>query len=160
MQEPQKPKRHTPKEAKLKAANFCAYQERSQKEVRNKLYDLGLYPDEVEDVLTDLIMDNFINEERFAKAYIGGKFRVKKWGRKKILMGLAAHKLSPYCIKKGLEEIDDEDYIQTLEELVEKKANAVSEADLFKKRNKVATHAMYRGFESDLVWEVVKRLVV
>jgi len=159
VQEPKKPKRHTPKEAKLKAANFCAYQERSQKEVRNKLYDLGLYPDEVEDVLTDLIMDNFINEERFAKAYIGGKFRVKKWGRKKILIGIAPHKLSPYCIKKGLEEIDDEDYIQTLEELVEKKANAVSESDLFKKRNKVATYAMYRGFESDLVWEVVKRLV-
>lgn len=160
MQEPKKPKRHTPKEAKLKAANFCAYQERSQKEVRNKLYDLGLYPDEVEDVLTDLIMDNFINEERFAKAYIGGKFRVKKWGRKKILIGIAPHKLSSYCIKKGLEEIDEEDYLQTLEELVEKKASGVGETDLFKKRNKVATHAMYRGFESDLVWEVVKRLVL
>lgn len=159
MEEQKKPKRHTPKEAKLKAANFCAYQERSQKEVRNKLYELGLYPDEVEDVLTDLIMENFVNEERFAKAYVGGKFRIKKWGRKKIMIGLAPHKLSNYCIKKGMAEIDEEDYMQTLEDLVQKKADATRESDPFKKRNKVATHALYKGFESDLVWDVVKRLV-
>lgn len=159
MYEQKKPKRHTPKEAKLKAANFCAYQERSQKEVRNKLYDLGLYPDEVEEALSDLITDNFISEERFAKAYVGGKFRVKKWGRRKILIGLGPHQLSPYCIKKGLAEIDEEDYIQTLEELITKKAESLHESDSFKKRNKVASHAMYRGFEADLVWDVVKRLV-
>ncbi|UXX80931.1 RecX family transcriptional regulator [Reichenbachiella carrageenanivorans] len=159
MEEQKKTKRHTPKEAKLKAANFCAYQERSQKEVRNKLYELGLYPDEVEDVLTDLITDNFVNEERFAKAYVGGKFRVKKWGRKKIMIGLAPHKLSTYCIKKGMAEIEDDDYIQTLEALVQKKSDAIHEPDLFKKRNKVASYAMYKGFESDLVWDVVKRLI-
>ncbi|MEO9805690.1 MAG: regulatory protein RecX [Reichenbachiella sp.] len=159
MQEHKKPKRHTPKEAKLKAANFCAYQERSQKEVRNKLYDLGLYPNEVEEVLSELITDNFINEERFAKAYVGGKFRVKKWGRKKILIGLGPHQLSPYCIKKGLAEIDEEEYIQTLEELITKKAESLRESDSFKKRNKVASHAMYKGFEADLVWDVVKRIV-
>ena len=159
MEEKKKPKRHTPKEAKLKAANFCAYQERSQKEVRSKLYDLGLYPDEVEDVLTDLIMDNYVNEERFAKAYIGGKFRIKKWGRKKILIGLSPHKISDYCIKKGLEEIDEDDYIQTLEELIIKKSESVKEPDSYKKRNKVATHAIYKGFESDLVWDIVKRLI-
>ncbi|MEO9965373.1 MAG: regulatory protein RecX [Reichenbachiella sp.] len=159
MYEDKKPKRHTPEEAKLKAANFCAYQERSQKEVRNKLYNLGLYPDEVEDVLADLITDNYINEERFAKAYVGGKFRVKKWGRKKILLGLGPYDLSAYCIKKGLAEIDEDDYLMTLEEIVIKKSESLHESDNFKKRNKVATHAIYKGFESDLVWEVVKRLV-
>lgn len=158
MYEEKKIKRHTPKQAKLKAANFCAYQERSQKEVRNKLYDLGLYSDEVEELLSELITENFLNEERFAKAYVGGKFRVKKWGRKKILLGLGAHQLSPYCIKKGLAEIDEEEYINTLEEIVLKKAQSTHETETFKKRNKLATHAIYKGFESDLVWDVVKRL--
>lgn len=159
MHEQKKTKRHTPKEAKLKAANFCVYQERSQKEVRNKLYDMGLYPDEVEEILSDLITDNYINEERFAKAYVGGKFRVKKWGRKKILVGLGPHQLSSYCIKKGLAEIDEEDYIQTLEALIVKKAESLNESDSFKKRNKIASNVMYRGFEPDLVWDAIKRLM-
>lgn len=159
LDEQKKTKRHTPKEAKLKVANFCAYQERSQKEVRNKLYDLGLYPDEVEEVLTDLITDNFINEERFAKAYVGGKFRVKKWGRKKIMQGLAPHQLSPYCIKKGLAEIDEEEYVQVLEELIEKKAQMLGGLEDFKKKNKAVTYAVGRGFEADLVWETVKRMI-
>ena len=158
-EEQKKPKRHTPKEAKLKAANFCAYQERSQKEVRSKLYDLGLYPDEVEEVLSELITENFINEERFAKAYVGGKFRVKKWGRKKILIGLKPHNLSNYCIKKGLEEIDEDDYLQTLDEIVAKKSDAIHDSDLFKKRNKIASHAIYKGFEPELVWDSVKNIV-
>lgn len=159
MYEEKKIKRHTPKEAKLKAANFCAYQERSQKEVRNKLYDLGLYPDEVEDVLADLITDNFINEERFAKAYVGGKFRVKKWGRKKILMGLQPHQLSPYCIKKGMAEIDEDDYMMALEEIILKKDEAIRESNSFKRKNKIAAYAQGRGYESDLIWEVINRLM-
>ena len=159
MFERKKTKRHTPKEAKLKAANFCAYQERSQKEVRNKLYDLGLYPDEVEDVLTDLITENFINEERFAKAYVGGKFRVKKWGRKKILLGLQPHQLSPYCIKKGLAEIDEDDYIKTLEDMIAKKDGSIKETNSFKRKNKLATYAQGRGYESELIWNVINRLI-
>lgn len=159
MFEPKKPKRHTPKEAKLKAANFCAYQERSQKEVRNKLYNLGLYPDEVEEVLTDLITDNFINEERFAKAYVGGKFRVKKWGRKKILIGLQPHQLSPYCIKKGLAEIDEDEYVNVLEEIIIKKDRSIKEANEFKRKNKLASYAQSRGYEADLIWEVINRLI-
>lgn len=148
------------KEAKLKAANFCAYQERSQKEVRNKLYDYGLYSDEVEDVLTDLIVEGFINEERFAKQYVGSKFRMKKWGRNKILQGLKQHDISAYCVKAGLKEIDDEEYIEVLEELIRKKSAFKSESDLFKKRSKIAQHAIYKGFEPELVWDRVKELVV
>ena len=154
-----KKKIHTPQQAKLKAANFCAYQERSQKEVRNKLYDLGLYGDDVEDVLTDLIMDGFINEERFAKAYVGGKFRVKKWGRKRISLGLKQHNLSAYCLKKGFEEIDQADYLATLESLILKKSESLTEQDLFKKRTKVASFVIYKGYESELVWEFIKDLV-
>lgn len=146
-------------EAKLKAASFCAYQERSQKEVRNKLYEYGLYQNEVEDVLTELIMDGFINEERFAKAYVGGKFRVKKWGVNKILQGLKQHNISSYCIKKGLEEIDSDDYWTAIEKLIEKKAKEIEETDLFRKREKISRHLIYKGFEPDKVWPLVKELV-
>ena len=107
--------------AKLKAANFCAYQERSQKEVRNKLYSYGLYTDQVDELLSDLIVDGYVNEERFAKAFIGGKFRIKKWGRVKILQAIALHKISDYCIREGLKEIDEDEYEATLIEIIEKK---------------------------------------
>lgn len=143
-------------EVKLKAANFCAYQERSQKEVRNKLYDLGLYRDDVEEILTELILEGFINEERFAKAYCGGKFRVKKWGKQKILQGLKQHDISRYCCEKGLEEIEDAEYHEMLEELIVKKEAQVKADNLYAKRHKVATYVISKGFEPDMVWPLVK----
>lgn len=149
----------TPKEAKLKAANYCAYQERSQKEVRNKLYEYGLYRDEVEDVLTDLITDGFVSEERFAKTYAGGKFRMKKWGKNRIRMHLQQHNLSEYCIKKGLAEIEMDDYLEALESLIVRKADTLVDPNLYSKRNKVAKHLIFKGYESDLVWQYVKDLV-
>lgn len=147
------------KEAKLRAANYCAYQERSQKEVRNKLYEYGLYSDEVEDVLTDLIMENFINEERFAQSYAGGKYRIKRWGRNKIKQGLKQHDVSDYCIKKGLAEIDADDYISTLCDLIDRKAESLSESNVFKKQEKVSRHLIYKGYEPEIVWTHVKDLV-
>ncbi|WP_099600804.1 regulatory protein RecX [Reichenbachiella sp. 5M10] len=149
----------TKKEALLKAANFCAYQERSQKEVRQKLYDYGLYRDEVEDVLTDLILDGYINEERFAKTFAGGKFRIKKWGRNRIIKALQQHDVSAYCVTQALKEIEEGDYLTTLEELIAKKSSSLSETDLFKKREKVSRHLIYKGYETDLVWDLVKDLV-
>ena len=146
-------------EAKLKAARYCAYQERSQKEVRNKLYDLGLYREEVEEVISELISENFINEERFAKAYAGGKFRIKKWGRTKITQGLKQHDISEYCIKKGLGEITEEDYHTTLSEVINRKSNQVLESNAFVKNNKIAKHVISRGFEPDLVWKILKRSI-
>jgi regulatory protein len=146
-------------EAKAKTARFCAYQERSQKEVRNKLYDLGLYRDEVEEVISSLIIDNYINEERFAKAYAGGKFRMKKWGKKKILMGLRQYDISDYCVKKGLQEIDEEDYKTVLYDLIEKRNISTSDDNVFVKRNKIAKYLIGRGFESELVWNAIKDII-
>ncbi len=151
-----KSKALTPKAAKLKAADYCAYQERSQQEVRKKLYEYHLNSDDVEEILYDLIVDGFINEERFAKAYIGGKFRMKGWGRNKILQGLKQHNISEYCIKKGLEEIDDVSYRETLTLLIEKKITGVASRSDFEKKQKVAHYAISRGFEPWLVWEVLK----
>ena len=142
--------------AKLKAANFCAYQERSQQEVRDKLYTYGLYTDQVNELLSDLIVDGYVNEERFAKAYFGGKFRIKKWGRVKILQGVAQHKLSDYCIREGLKEIDEDDYIDTLVDVLNKKRVSMKDENLFERNGKLARHAISRGFESSLVWETIK----
>jgi len=142
--------------AKLKAANFCAYQERSQKEVRNKLYSYGLYTDQVDELLSDLIVDGYVNEERFAKAFIGGKFRIKKWGRVKILQAIALHKISDYCIREGLKEIDEDEYEATLIEIIEKKMSTIKLANSFERNAKLANYAIGRGFESSLVWEVLK----
>lgn len=146
----------TLKEAKLKAADFCAYQERTQQQVRDKLYDYGLYSDEVEDVLTDLITEDFINEERFAKSYAGGKFRIKKWGRVKIVHNLKALKISDYCINRALEEIDEEDYYTTMNDLLEKKKNTISGDNQFIISRKLANYLIQKGYESNLVWDLIR----
>lgn len=151
-----KPKKFTPKEAKLKAAHYCAYQERSQKEVRNKLYEYGLYRDEVEEIISDLVTEGFVNEERFAVSYVGGKFRIKKWGRVKILQGLKQHDISPYCIKKGLEEIDEGEYLSLIESLIQKKLESLNTSDMYKARQKTASFLVQRGFEPQIIWEILK----
>lgn len=142
-------------EAVTKLARYCAYQKRSQQEVRDKLYSLGLHSDDVEEAIGQLITEDFINEERFTRAYVGGKFRVKKWGRVKILDGLRHHRISDYCIKKGFEEIDPVDYEKTLKILIEKKTATLKDEDAFVKKQKVARYAISRGFEADLVWEII-----
>jgi regulatory protein len=156
----QKPKKtYDRKTAKLKAADFCAYQERSQQQVRDKLYDYGLHFDEVEEILTELIMEGFINEERFARAFIGGKFRMKKWGKQKILQSLRPHKISEYCIRKGMEEIDPEDYWQALLEHTEKKYAQLSGSSPYIIKGKLTQHLYAKGFESDLIREAVEQIV-
>lgn len=154
-----KKKTYTYAEAKAKAWAYCAYQERSQQEVRDKLYEYGLYPDEVESLIAELIGDNFLNEERFAKAYAGGKFRVKKWGRYKILQGLKQHRISDYCQRKGMAEIDPDEYYETLLDLARKKKESLIEKDLFVLKNKVVRYLIGKGYEQDLAWEAIKEVV-
>jgi regulatory protein len=145
----------TPHEALVKAESWCAYQERCQQETRDKLYSWGLHQHDVENVIAELITKNFLSEERFAKAYAGGKFRIKKWGRVKIRLELKRRKLSDYCIKKGLAEIDEDDYLKTLKKIAEEKSKNVKEKNALKKKFKVMNYLLSRGFENDLVREVV-----
>ena len=142
------------KEAKRKAANYCAYQERTQQEVRNKLYELGLYKDEVENVLTELITENYVNEERYAKAFAGGKFRVKHWGKMKILHALKQKNISSYCINRAMEEIPDDDYVEILYKLIDTKSDTLS-GDPFVIKKKIAGYMIGKGFESELVWSAI-----
>ena len=158
-EEPRKKKRLEPAAAKLKAADFCAYQERSQQEVRDKLYSYGLHRDEVEDVLADLIVEGFINEERFARAYVGGKFRMKGWGRHKILQGLQQHRISDYCIRKGMEEINSETYYNTLLKHASKKLSSLKGQSDYIKKGKLTQHLMMKGFEGDLIREAIEEVL-
>jgi regulatory protein len=159
MPTPKTPKTYSPQDALAKAMSFCAYQERSRKEVRDKLYSFGLEDDdEVESLLDKLTKDNFLNEERFAKAFAGGKFRMKKWGRHKIRMELKAHGLPPELVRKGLEEIDPDDYESTLRDLAEKKNAQEREADPLVRKQKLLRYLLGKGYEQDLAWDAVNGL--
>ena len=151
-------KKLTPAQALSKVYKYCAYQERSHLEVKRKLYSYGLYSSEVDELLSRLITEGFVNEERFAKAYAGGKFRIKKWGRNKITYLLEAQGLTKRCIEAGLKKLDKVDYEQTLEQLIVKKMSQLDEPNAFKKRNLVARFAIAKGYESDLVWRLIKTL--
>ncbi|MBL7890927.1 MAG: RecX family transcriptional regulator [Bacteroidia bacterium] len=155
-EEKKQKKKLTPTQAIVKAQMACAYQERCQQEMRDKLYEWGLHSNDVENIIADLISTNFLNEERFAKAFAGGKFRIKKWGRVKIKIELKKRKISEYCIRKGLEEIDDEAYISTLKDLLNKKLKEISKGKEHVRNYKAAQYALSRGFESDLVWDILK----
>lgn len=144
-----------PATALQKARTFCAYRERCQQEVRNKLYEWGIYPKEVEQIISQLISEKFLNEERFAKAFATGKFRIKGWGRNKIRMMLKQLGLNDYCIKKGLAEINESEYESVLKKIIDKKARTVTEKNEYKRKNKIAAYAMGKGFEGDLVWGIL-----
>lgn len=150
---------NTPQQAWIKIQKYCAYQERCHTEVKDKLYSLGLYTSDVEAITTRLIEDGFLNEERFARAYAGGKFRVKKWGRIKIMRELQARKISAYCIKAGMSEIDDVLYYEQMKTLVYKRWEEMrKEKDNYIRKNKTAIYIIAKGYEPDMVWDVVKEV--
>lgn len=137
--------------AVLKMQRYCAYQERSHNEVRSKLIEIGVYGDTIDQVLIELIQENFLNEERFAKAFARGKFNVKRWGRIRIKQELKLHKISAYCLKKAMEEIPEEDYLKTLQELVRKKSELLQEEDNYKLRIKLFAYVHQKGYETPLI---------
>lgn len=141
--------------AKQKIESFCAYQERCDQEVRQKLFDWGLVAEDIDALIADLIKNNFLNEERFASAYVSGKFRIKKWGRVKIKSQLKLKKISAYSIHKALSEIDDEEYIKTARELIESKSRLIKAKNNWDKINKLRRYLASKGFETEFVYELV-----
>lgn len=141
--------------ALVKMQSWCAYQERSQQEARDKLYDLGMWTDAVENIISQLIQDNFLNEERFAMAFAHGKFTIKKWGRIKIKQELKQKRVSDYCLKKALKQIDEDEYIKTLKKLIEIKRKLIKEPNKIKLQYKLMNYALSKGYEKDVVFEVL-----
>lgn len=141
-----------------KAEHYCAYQERAQQEVRDKLYEWGLKTTDVENIILRLIENNYVNEARFANAYAQGKFNQKGWGKIKIKQGLKFKKVPDVLIKKALAVIDSDHYFKTLQQCLAKKARSIAEKDPLKRRYKLQQYAMGRGFEADLVQDAINLL--
>ena len=152
-------KRYSPEEAKVKLHSYCAYQERSHQEVRRKLDSLGVYGSPADEIIADLITAGYLNEERFAKAFAGGKFRIKGWGRVRIQRELETHGVTKNCIRSGMKEIDDDDYKKTLEKLLRKKAATLSDNTPIIRRDKLGRFAIGKGYESDLVWKTLDEIL-
>lgn len=152
-------KSYTVDEATKLMENFCAYQERCHKEVAQKLYDLNMIPEARDQITLHLLQHNFLNEERFSKAFARGKFSIKNWGRIRIVNELKFRNISPYNIKTALKEIDEEVYLKTIQKVAEKKIAVIKEPNAFKKRSKLLTYLSSKGYESELIYEVVKSLI-
>ena len=148
----------TPAQAREKIRRYCAFQERSHQEVRNKLYEYGIYRSDIDEILADLITEGYLNEERFSKAFAGGKFRMKKWGRIKISHALESKGVSPNCIRIGLKEIDENSYLNTLRELIQEKSRQVDEENIFVLRDRISKYAIQKGYEPEMVWKEINQL--
>jgi regulatory protein len=151
--------RSTPEQAFQKLKHFCSYQERCHSEVKEKLYSLGLWKNDVEKVISQLIENDYLNEERFATEFAGGKFRMKQWGRVKIKYELKQKQLSEYCIRKGLQVIDANDYETTLKKLLNKKVESLKgEKNILIKKRKALDYLLQKGFERDMVMNLINDL--
>ena len=147
-------------QALQKARHYCAYQERCHAEVKEKLYSFGLYKNEVEELLSQLIQDDYLNEERFAIQFAGGKYRMRQWGRKKIQYALRQKQVSDYCIRKALQQFEEEDYLETLQQLAVKKWQAVKESggSRYEWMAKTTDFLLQKGYESELIRQAIAGL--
>ncbi|MBK9015346.1 MAG: RecX family transcriptional regulator [Saprospiraceae bacterium] len=142
-------------DALVKLQRYCAYQDRCHQEVRSKLIELGCYGQDLEEVMANLIEEKFLDEERFARSFARGKFRMKQWGRTRIRQELKLRNISDYCIRKAMEEISEGDYLKTLREVLERRASKIGESNEFALKGKLVQYAMSRGFESELIWKTL-----
>lgn len=145
-------------EALSKLEAFCAYQERCQYEVDVKMAAWNLSPEQKKQLLSHLISHRFVDEERFAEAYVSGKFRIKKWGKIKIKAHLKAKRISDYSILKGLNTINEDEYYSVLEQMAKQKWEVLKDRDLWVKKSKLVRYLVAKGYEQDLVYDVAKSL--
>lgn len=155
MYEPKKRKRLSKEEALAQLQKYCAYQDRCHSEVRTRLLEYQVYGDDLEEIISELIAEDFLNEERFARSYARGKFRIKKWGRIKIKQELKLRQISDYCIRKAMTEIDDDEYLQTLETIIERKRDSLPKLDHYTLRKKIVDFALRRGYEYEIISEII-----
>lgn len=150
---------YTLTEAIKKVEGYCTYQDRCHKEVHNKLREMRMIPEAVDQIIIHLIQNNYLNEERFAKSYARGKFTIKKWGKVRITGELKQREISKYKIQIALREIDDALYLKTLDALAKKRLGAIVESNTQKKKKKLADFLLYRGWESHLVYDKIRELI-
>ena len=148
---------YTVKEATERIQSYCAIQDRCQWEVEKKMKEWGISDEIIENILTDLILDKFVNEERFSESFCRGKFRIKRWGKVKIKNELKIKKISNNCIDKGLLQIEKKEYMKVLKDLYLKKRDSLKDTNQFIRKGKIAKHLQQKGFESNLIWELINK---
>lgn len=151
-------KTYTVDEALKRMERYCSYQERCHKEVTQKLFSMHMIPEAIDLIVVKLMQDNFLNEERYAKAFVSGKFRIKKWGKQRLTRELKQKDIGKTLINIALQSISDQEYLETFNALAEKKAESIKETNVLKKRKKLADYLFYRGWESHLVYDKVNEL--
>ena len=149
----------TKEQALQKLKHYCGYQERSHAEVKQKLWDLGVNRSEHDEIISNLIEEDYLNEERFAKAFVGGKFRMKGWGRVRIVHALKEKKVSEYNLKKALKEIDEEEYERTLNNLAEKKYQSLKGEQYLVRKKKTMDYLVQKGYEMQLVIAALRSII-
>ncbi len=142
-------------EAKQRAARFCAFQERSPKEVSDKLKSWGLSSDDAEQVLSELTKDGFVDSQRFANAFCNDKFEFNSWGKQKIKANIYQHQLGTEIIERALDRINEKKYFDRLKDLASKKWLSLEEEELSKRKQKTLAFLVSKGFETNLIWQAL-----
>ena len=150
---------YTVEEATKKMEGYCTYQDRCHKEVIAQLREMKMIPQAIDLIIGHLIHENFLNEERFSRSFARGKFKIKKWGKSRIVMELKYREISKYNISMALEEIEPQEYLKTFNALAKKRLAEIREKNLQKRRKKLADYLLYRGWESGMVYEKVYELL-
>ena len=146
-------------EIKRKLEQYCVYQDRCHKEVEQKIKEYHLIPEAREKILLSLLQDNFLNEERFAKSFARGKFRIKNWGKQRIIRELKFRNISAYIIKTALQEIDEQEYLKTVYRITEKRNEVISEKNRHKRKKKLIDFLLRKGYETDLIFKTVDEVL-
>ena len=150
---------HSVIEALQIAKRYCAYQERCHQEVTKKLKSLNMIPEAIDHIIVKLIEEDFLNESRFAKTFVRGKFRIKHWGRNRLKAELRKKELSKFTINEAINEIDEAEYMDVFNTLAEKRLQAIKDSNVMVRKRKLADYLLYRGWESQLVYDKVRELI-
>ena len=151
-------KSFTVDELQSKMEHYCVYQDRCHKEIEKKMNAYQMIPEAKEKILLHLMRHDFLNEERFSRSFARGKFRIKNWGKQRIIRELKIKNISSYNIKTALKEIDEELYVKTIEKIAISKNNTIKESNLFKKKKKIYDYLYRKGYESSLILETISKL--
>ena len=148
----------TVNEIEFKLKQYCSYQDRCHNEVEKKLKTFDVISEVKEQIISNLISENYLNETRFCKSFVRGKFKIKNWGKRKIILELKSRKVSNYNLKEGLKEINEIDYLDKLENIFNKKLASLDHLSLINKKKKIFSFLLYRGWETNLIYEKLNQI--
>ena len=148
----------TLKEIEGKLQYYCSYQDRCHKEVIEKLKTFNVKQHDSNQIISNLINDNYLNESRFSESFVRGKFKIKNWGKIRIISELKRRNISPYNITLGLKEVEDQDYLNKFEEIFKKKLSSLNNLSSDVKKKKIISYLQYRGWESSLIYSKINEI--